>query len=104
MYAVIKTGGKQYRVQQGDIVRVEFLPVEAGESVEFDSILMVGDDESTTIGSPVVEGAKVRGTVVRHDKDRKVIVHTYKRRKNSNRKTSGHRQTYTEIKIDAIEA
>ena len=104
MYAVIQSGGKQYRVQEGDVVRLESLPAEAGEKVEFDHVLMVGGDDSTRVGTPTVEGARVSGTVIRHGRGDKVIVYTFKRRKNSNRRTQGHRQGYTEVKIEDIKA
>ena len=104
MYAVIQTGGKQYRVQQGDVIQVEALPNQAGETVEFDKVLLVGDQDSTRVGTPTVDGATVKGTVVRQTRDKKVLIYTFKRRQNSNRKQAGHRQAFTEIKIDAIEA
>ena len=104
MYAVIKTGGKQVRVQVGDVVRVEKLAGEVGASIVFDEVLMLGGDKSAKLGSPVVDGAQVKGTVVAQDRGRKIIVYTYKRRKNSNRKTRGHRQSFTAVKIDKIES
>jgi large subunit ribosomal protein L21 len=103
MYAVIQTGGKQHRVEVGEVVRVESLAGDAGDSVVFDKVLMVGDSDSVRVGSPVVEGASVRGTVVSHGRGKKILIFTYKRRKNSNRRTQGHRQNYTAVKIDAIE-
>jgi large subunit ribosomal protein L21 len=104
MYAVIQTGGKQYRVQEGDVVRVECLPVEAGETVEFDRVLAVGGDEDTRIGTPTVDGARVSGTVLRHGRAAKIRVYTFKRRQNSNRRTKGHRQGFSEVRIDGIRA
>ena len=104
MFAVIETGGKQYRVQQGDVVRVESLTGSAGDSIEFENILMIGDGESSRVGNPTVEGARVKGTVVNQGRAKKILIYTYKRRKNSNRKQAGHRQNYTEVKIEAIEA
>ena len=104
MYAVIQTGGKQLRVEVGDVVHVEKLAVPAGEPVVFDQVLMVSKGKSAKIGAPTVEGAKVRGTVVRHDRANKILVYTFKRRQSSNRKRSGHRQDRTAVKIEAIEA
>ena len=104
MFAVIETGGKQYRVQQGDVVRVESLAGSSGDAVEFDQVLMIGDGDSSTVGNPTVEGARVKGTVVDQGRAKKVLIYTYKRRKNSNRKQAGHRQNYTEVKIESIEA
>ena len=103
MYAVIKTGGKQLRVQIGDVVRVERLASEVGSSVVFDQVLMLGGEESK-LGSPTIDGAQVRGTVIAQERGNKIIVYTYKKRQNSNRKTRGHRQNLTAVKIDAIEA
>lgn len=104
MYAVIETGGKQHRVQVGQVVRVESLPVASGEAVVFDRVLLVGEGETVQIGAPVVGGARVRATVVEHDRAKKVLVHTYKKTKNASRRHQGHRQDYTAVKIDAIEA
>ena len=104
MYAVIETGGKQHRVRQGDVVRVENLGVEQGAAVEFDRVLLVGGEDETRVGTPVLEGARVRGTVLRHGRAKKIRIYTFKRRKNSNRRRKGHRQGFTEVKIEAIEA
>ena len=104
MFAVIETGGKQLRVQVGDLVSVERLPAGAGEPVVFDQVLMVGKGEQARVGSPTVDGAVVRGTVVKHDRAKKVLLYTFKRRKNSNRRRQGHRQDYTSVMINAIEA
>ena len=104
MFAVIETGGKQYRVQKGDVVRVESRAGSAGDPIEFENILMIGDGESSRVGNPTVEGARVKGTVVDQGRAKKILIYTYKRRKNSNRKQAGHRQNYTEVKIEAIEA
>ena len=103
MYAVILTGGKQYRVQQGDVIFVEKLDCQAGESVSFDQVLLVGGDEGTKIGAPVVEGAKVEGKALAQVKGQKIIVYKYKSKKNE-RKKQGHRQPYTKIEITAINA
>jgi large subunit ribosomal protein L21 len=101
MYAVIETGGKQYRVNQGDIIKVEKLTVDVGEKVDFDRILLVGEGADVKVGSPIVDGASVSGTVVEHDRHRKIIVFKMKRRKNYRRK-QGHRQDYTGVLIDNI--
>ena len=101
MYAVIKTGGKQYRVQQGDVIYVEKLEAQAGDAVNFD-VLMLGKDEGAVIGAPVVAGAKVEGKVLDQVKSAKVVVFKYKAKKNS-RKKQGHRQPYTKVEITAIE-
>ena len=101
MYAVILTGGKQYRVQQGDVIYVEKLEAQAGDAVNFD-VLMLGKDEGAVIGAPVVAGAKVEGKVLDQVKSAKVVVFKYKAKKNS-RKKQGHRQLYTKVEITAIE-
>jgi large subunit ribosomal protein L21 len=104
MYAVIETGGQQFRVEVGDVVRVARLAGDVGGSVVFDRVLMVGGDQDAKLGAPTLDGAKVRGTVVAQDLDRKVLIYTFKRRKNSARKRQGHRQPFTAVKIEAIEA
>ncbi len=101
MYAVIKTGGKQYRVQQGDVIYVEKLEAQAGDAVNFD-VLMLGDEDNVTIGAPVVEGAKVEGKVVGQVKSAKIVVFKYKAKKNERRK-QGHRQPYTKVEITAVQ-
>ena len=103
MYAVIKTGGKQYRVQQGDVIFVEKIDTQANEAVTFEEVLLVGDGEMTKIGAPVVEGAKVEGKVLSQVKAKKVVVYKYKAKKNE-RKKQGHRQPYTKVEIVAINA
>ena len=100
MYAVIKTGGKQYRVQQGDVIFVEKLNAQADETVSFDALL-IGDENGARIGTPVVEGAKVEGKVVSQVKSAKIVVYKYKAKKNE-RKKQGHRQPYTKVEITAI--
>ncbi|MBO4288506.1 MAG: 50S ribosomal protein L21 [Lachnospiraceae bacterium] len=100
MYAIIATGGKQYKVAEGDVIRVEKLGVEAGASYEFDQVLAIGGDEMT-VGTPVVEGAKVKATVIGDGKGKKVIVYKYKP-KSGYHKKNGHRQQYTELKIEEI--
>ena len=103
MYAVIKTGGKQYRVQQGDVIFVEKLNAQADEAVTFEEVLLVGDGEQSKIGAPVVAGAKVEGKVLAQVKSKKVVVYKYKAKKNE-RKKQGHRQPYTKVEIVAINA
>ena len=103
MYAVIKTGGKQYRVQQGDVIFVEKLNAQADEAVTFDEVLLVGEADQSKVGTPVVEGAKVEGKVLAQVKGKKIVVYKYKAKKNE-RKKQGHRQPYTQVKIEAINA
>ena len=100
MYAVIATGGKQYKVAEGDIINVEKLGVSEGEKVTFDQVLAVNNGE-LVVGTPVVSGAKVSATVLGDIKGRKVIVYKYKR-KSGYHKKNGHRQQYTQVKIDSI--
>ena len=101
MYAIIKTGGKQYKVSEGDLVRVEKLAYEVGETVDFDQVLLVSNDGELKVGSPLVEGAKVTATVEDQNKDKKIVVFKYKPKKQY-RKKHGHRQPYTLVKIDSI--
>lgn len=103
MYAVIETGGKQYRVQEGDVISVEKLSAEAGDKVTLDKVLLLNDDKAVKIGAPYVEGAKVEATVVENGKGDKVIIFKYKAKKDY-RKKQGHRQPYTMLTIDAISA
>ncbi|MBR4236449.1 MAG: 50S ribosomal protein L21 [Clostridia bacterium] len=100
MYAVIKTGGKQYRVQQGDVIFVEKLDAQADETVSFEALL-IGDGDNVKIGAPVVENANVEGKVLAQGKGAKIIVYKYKAKKNE-RKKQGHRQPYTKVEITAI--
>ncbi|GLC83001.1 50S ribosomal protein L21 [Lacrimispora brassicae] len=102
MYAIIATGGKQYKVAEGDIIKVEKLSVDAGEAVTFDQVLVVNNGE-LAVGSPTVAGATVTGTVVKEGKAKKVIVYKYKR-KSGYHKKNGHRQSYTQVKIEKINA
>ena len=104
MYAVIETGGKQLRVRVGEVVQVERLALDVGSPVVFDRVLLVGSDDGAQVGRPVLEGAKVRGSVVGQARGKKVHIYTYKPRQNSNRRSQGHRQHQTAVKIDAIEA
>lgn len=101
MYAVIETGGKQYRVQEGDVVFVEKLDVAEGDVVNFDKVLILSNDLGLNAGKPYVEGATVEGTVIEQGKAKKIIVFTYKAKKNE-RKKKGHRQPYTRVKIEKI--
>jgi len=101
MYAVIATGGKQYRVAEGDVVRFEKLPAEPGADVEFDKVLVVGQGADLKVGKPYVEGSKVTGTVQKHGKGDKVRIVKFRRRKHYLRQGT-HRQQYTEVKITGI--
>ncbi len=101
MYAVIKTGGKQYKVAQGDRLRVERLGAAEGETVELDSVLMIGDGEDLKVGTPYVDGGKVSALVKSHGRGRKIEIVKFRRRKH-HRKQMGHRQHYTELEITAI--
>jgi large subunit ribosomal protein L21 len=102
MYAIIRTGGKQYRVQSGDQVRVEALSAEVGASVSLGEVLLVGSGDSVKIGAPLVSGATVKATVVSHGRGDKVKIFKLRRRKHY-QKTQGHRQSYTELRIDDIQ-
>lgn len=102
MYAVIETGGKQYRVTAGDTIDVERLPAEAGSQIELDRVLMVAGDEGISIGAPVVAGARVVATVAQHLRGPKIVVFKFKAKKRYRRKT-GHRQELTRLKIDTIQ-
>jgi large subunit ribosomal protein L21 len=101
MYAVIKTGGKQYRVTQGETLRVETLDAGEGDSVEFDHVLMVGEGEEVKIGTPLLDGGKVTATVKSHGRAKKVDIIKFRRRKH-HMKRMGHRQNYTEVEITGI--
>ncbi|MDO5689844.1 MAG: 50S ribosomal protein L21 [Tissierellia bacterium] len=101
MYAIIETGGKQYTVKVGDVVSVEKLNAEAGDSVVFDKVLLVSKDGQIQAGKPVVDGAKVEGTVEEQGRGKKVIVFKYKAKKGFNKK-NGHRQPFTKVKIENI--
>ncbi len=103
MYAVVSTGGKQYKVREGDTLRVEILPGEVGDKVTFDNILMFSQDEEVKVGQPILDGAAVQGHIVEQGKAKKIIVFKYKRRKRF-RKKQGHRQPFTAVKIDSIQA
>jgi large subunit ribosomal protein L21 len=103
MYAIIKTGGKQYKVRAGDTLRVEKLEVESGASVELDKVLMVGDGDNMKIGTPYLDGGKVTATVKSHGRHDKVKIVKFRRRKHY-RKQMGHRQYYTELQVTGISA
>ena len=101
MYAVIKTGGKQYRVTKGETLKVEKLPVEEGATYDFEEVLMVADGDNVKIGTPRVEGGKVSATVKSHGRGKKVEIVKFRRRKHHQKRT-GHRQDYTEVEITDI--
>jgi large subunit ribosomal protein L21 len=101
MYAVVKTGGKQYRVAPGEKLKVEQMPADVGAEVVLDQVLMVGEGESVRVGRPIVAGATVKATVVAHGRGDKVRIFKMRRRKHY-QKHQGHRQNYTELKIDSI--
>ncbi len=103
MYAVIQTGGKQYRVAEGDVLRVEKLVADEGAGIELDKVLMVADGDDIKVGTPYVEGGKVTATVQGHGRGKKVKIIKFRRRKH-HMKRQGHRQWYTELKITGISA
>jgi len=103
MYAVIETGGKQYRVCEGDVLYIEKLDVEADATVEFTEVIAVGGEDSIKVGSPVVAGAKVTAKAIKNGKGKKITVFTYRPKKGSKRKM-GHRQPYTKVQIESITA
>ncbi len=103
MYAVVNTGGKQYKVQEGDLLRVEKLAGEVGSDISFDKVLLFSDGENLTVGRPLLDNVAVSGRIVEQGKGKKIIVFKYKRRK-TYRKKQGHRQAYTTVKIASITA
>lgn len=103
MYAVIKSGGKQYRVQEGQTLKLEKLEVATGDAIQFDEVLMVAEGDDIKVGAPLVEGAKVSAEVVSHGRGDKVTIIKFRRRKHSMRR-AGHRQWFTEVKITGISA
>ncbi|MBQ2775548.1 MAG: 50S ribosomal protein L21 [Clostridia bacterium] len=103
MYAIIETGGKQYKVQAGDVVFIEKLDAEPEQEVTFDKVIAVGKDDGIVVGTPTVAGANVTAKVLKNGKAKKVTVFTYKPKKNEKRKL-GHRQPYTKVEISAINA
>jgi len=103
VYAVIKTGGKQYKLAQGEVIRVEKLDAEEGASVELDKVLMIADGDSINIGTPYIDGSKVTAIVKAHGRGKKVEIMKFRRRKHHQKKT-GHRQYFTELEITGISA
>ena len=103
MYAVIKTGGKQHRVSEGDVLKVEKLEGQKGDTVVFEEVLLVSKEDQTRVGTPVVEGARVVGEIVQQGKGPKIIIFKKKRRNDFHKKT-GHRQDYTSLKVKTIQA
>ena len=103
MYAIIETGGKQYKVEAGDVIYIEKLDVEADADVTFDKVIAIGSDDGIKVGAPYVEGASVSAKAVKNGKAKKIVVFTYKPKKNAKRKM-GHRQPYTKVEISAINA
>ena len=101
MYAVIETGGKQYPVKEGDVLRIEKMDAEPGTAISMVRVLFYRDDQKTLIGKPVLENVKLQATILRHGKEKKIKVFTFKRRKRYERR-KGHRQQFTEIKVDKI--
>ncbi len=103
MYAVIKTGGKQYRVAQGETLKIESVAGDVGSAITLDKVLMVGDGDKVSVGKPLLNGASVKATIVAHGRGEKIKIFKMKRRKHY-QKHQGHRQNYTEIRIDGISA
>ncbi len=101
MYAVIKSGGKQHRVVEGETLKLEKLEEETGATISFDDVLLVGEGESVKLGQPVVEGASVQAEIISHGRHKKIKIIKFRRRKHS-MKRAGHRQWFTEVKITAI--
>ena len=101
MYAIIKTGGKQYRVSAGEKLKIERISTEVGKELSLDQVLLVGSGENITLGTPLIKGAKVKATVISHSRGEKVQIFKLRRRKHY-QKHQGHRQNYTEIRVDAI--
>ena len=103
MYAIIETGGMQYKVENGDVIYIEKLDVEADSEITFDKVIAVGSEDGIKVGAPYVDGASVSAKVVKNGKGKKIVVATYKPKKNEKRKM-GHRQPYTKVEISAINA
>ena len=101
MYAIIETGGKQFKVSQGDIIKVEKLCIEPGETHTFEQVLLLANGEKLVVGAPYISGVKVTATVEKQDKAKKVIIYKYKAKKGFHKK-KGHRQPFTELKIESI--
>lgn len=104
MYAIIETGGKQYRVSEGDVVFIEKLDVNENDTITFDKVLAVSGDQGMTVGAPYVSGASVKATAVKNGKAKKITVFTYKAKKGSSARKLGHRQPYTKVRIESIQA
>ena len=103
MYAVILSGGKQYRVQEGDVLKLETIPAEVGSTIDFDKILLVGEGQSVKVGAPYLTAGKVSATILSQGRHKKIRIVKFKRRKH-HEKWQGHRQNFTEVKITAIQA
>ena len=103
MYAIIETGGKQYKVENGDVIFIEKLDVEADAEVTFDKVIAIGAEDGIKVGAPYMDGASVSAKVLKNGKGKKIVVATYKPKKNEKRKM-GHRQPYTKVEISAINA
>jgi len=101
MFAIIETGGKQYKVKPGDVIEVELLPVADGDAIEMERVLLVADGDEVKVGTPVVEGARVKATAIKEVKGRKEIIFSYRPKKRIRQKT-GHRQKYTQLRVDEI--
>ena len=101
MYAVVRTGGKQYRVQEGRSVKVEHLPGDPGDAIELGDVLLMADGDAITVGAPTIEGARIMGTIAEQGRDRKIIVFRYKAKTRARKKT-GHRQHFTRVMVDDI--
>lgn len=101
MFAIVETGGKQYKVKPGDVIDVELLPVADGETIDLGRVLLVADGDEVTVGTPVVEGARVKATAIKEVKGRKEIIFMYRPKKRIRQKT-GHRQKYTQLRVDDI--
>jgi large subunit ribosomal protein L21 len=101
MYAIVETGGKQFRVSEGDVIRTDLIETEVGSSVTFDRVVLAADGDDVSIGTPVLSGVTVTGTVLRQAKDKKILVFRYKSKKRV-RKLNGHRQRFAEVRIDKI--
>lgn len=101
MYAIVETGGKQFRVSEGDVIRTDLIETEVGSSITFDRVVLAANGDDVSIGTPIVSGASVTGTVLRQAKDKKILVFKYKPKKRV-RKLNGHRQRFAEVRIDKI--
>lgn len=101
MYAIVETGGKQFRVSEGDVIRTDLIETEVGASVTFDRVILAANGDDVSIGTPIVSGASVTGTVLRQAQDKKILVFKYKPKKRV-RKLNGHRQRFAEVRIDKI--